>query len=131
MCQLYRHFDADGHLLYVGISLQAVARLSQHRASPWFKEIARVDIERCQTREHAGFMEAIAVANEKPAYNRVQPQYDPWSPTLARIVIQEARAEAWIDAWSGKDVSEVLRICDEEEAEIFPSWYRRQKEAKQ
>lgn len=29
--ELYRHFAADGCLLYVGISLSAVARLTQHR----------------------------------------------------------------------------------------------------
>lgn len=126
-CQLYRHFDATGALLYVGISMSAVNRLSQHRYSPWFKEIARVEIERCSTREYAGFLEAFVIKTEKPKYNVVQPTYDPCSPTLMYTLIQEARSEAWVDAWHGKDVSETLQICDEEEADILPQWYRRQK----
>jgi hypothetical protein len=40
---LYRHFDADGVLLYVGVSLWAVSRLTQHRhGSRWFHKIANV-----------------------------------------------------------------------------------------
>jgi hypothetical protein len=35
--ELYRHYDAEGNLLYVGISLNSVVRLTQHRqASGWF-----------------------------------------------------------------------------------------------
>jgi hypothetical protein len=41
---LYRHFDADGRLLYVGISLFAVNRLSQVRigASPRLRAYANL-----------------------------------------------------------------------------------------
>ena len=36
-CQLYRHFDCDGVLLYVGISLSTVARLCEHKhSSKWY-----------------------------------------------------------------------------------------------
>src|SRR5438067_656371 len=37
--QLYRHFDADGTLLYVGISLSALQRLRGHRAAEWIDRI--------------------------------------------------------------------------------------------
>ena len=117
MCQLYRHFDGAGNLLYVGVSHQSLVRLNQHKSSSWFREISRVEIEHCQTREYAEFLEADAISREKPRYNRVQPQYDPGSPTLTRIVIQEARNEAWVKAWAGEDVSEALKLCDEIEAE--------------
>jgi hypothetical protein len=44
--QLYRHFDKNGCLLYVGISLSTLARLSQHkRDSAWFSKITRIEIE--------------------------------------------------------------------------------------
>jgi hypothetical protein len=40
---LYRHFAADGSLLYVGISMCAINRLSQHEErSHWFDQIATV-----------------------------------------------------------------------------------------
>jgi hypothetical protein len=67
---LYRHFDAAGELLYVGVSISAVARLSEHaRASRWASQIARVDIERHPTREAALAAEAAAIKAERPRYN--------------------------------------------------------------
>ncbi len=72
-CQLYRHFDAAGDLLYVGISLSAVSRLSQHKNSAWFAEIKRVEIEHYPTRDEALDMEALAIRNENPRYNKFIP----------------------------------------------------------
>lgn len=66
---LYRHFDIDGRLLYVGISKNAVQRLSQHTSSPWMQKIRTVTVEMCQSREHALEAEALAIRSEKPAYN--------------------------------------------------------------
>jgi hypothetical protein len=46
MEHLYRHFDKDGTLLYVGISLSAINRLGQHKDNAhWFSSIKRVEIE--------------------------------------------------------------------------------------
>jgi hypothetical protein len=49
--ELYRHFDAWGRLLYVGISLKSIQRLISHREeSAWFKLICSIKIERWETR---------------------------------------------------------------------------------
>jgi len=70
-CFLYRHFAADGTLLYVGISLNSVVRLSQHKdASPWFAEIARIEIENFESRPVALAAERAAVQAENPKYNK-------------------------------------------------------------
>ena len=38
---LYRHFDAAGNLLYVGISFSAINRFSQHKyGSEWSKKVS-------------------------------------------------------------------------------------------
>lgn len=67
---LYRHFDADGRLLYVGISLSTVARLTQHRASShWFQKIARVEIEKHPSRRAALEAEKQAILSERPICN--------------------------------------------------------------
>ena len=67
---LYRHFGAKDELLYVGISISAMARLAQHKeASPWFEEIAKVTIEHFATREEAITAEREAIAKEQPKYN--------------------------------------------------------------
>ena len=68
--ELYRHFAANGELLYVGISLCAVGRLRQHRATAeWFDQIARIDVEVFPSREEALSAEYHAVTTEGPKYN--------------------------------------------------------------
>ena len=67
---LYRHFDKDGVLLYVGISISAVYRLGGHRnASSWYSDIARVEIERHESRESALVAEKEAIQKELPKHN--------------------------------------------------------------
>lgn len=67
---LYRHFDASGKLLYVGISLNVLGRLHQHRnLSPWFDRIASVTVEKFGTREGAIEAERRAINDENPEYN--------------------------------------------------------------
>lgn len=69
-CELYRHFDKSGRLLYVGISYTAISRLVGHRSNAhWFDEIVRIEIERFQTREAAAKAELEAIKNEKPLHN--------------------------------------------------------------
>ncbi|WP_448679960.1 GIY-YIG nuclease family protein [Pseudomonas nicosulfuronedens] len=71
---LYRHFDADGALLYVGISLNAISRLAQHKDhAHWFQLIARVEIEQHPSREAAIQAEKIAITKENPRHNLVRP----------------------------------------------------------
>jgi GIY-YIG catalytic domain len=68
--QLYRHFDGDGQLLYVGVSLNVVNRLAQHRSgSSWYNDIKRVDVEAFETREQALDAERKAISGEHPTYN--------------------------------------------------------------
>lgn len=69
---LYRHFAADGSLLYVGISLSWPQRTRSHaRHARWFEEVARVEIEHFPTREAALGAEREAIKSEKPRFNVV------------------------------------------------------------
>lgn len=75
--QLYRHFSANGDLLYVGISLSAVARLGRHQnGAAWAREIATISVENFPTRDMALTAEAIAIAAEKPKHNISIPSVD-------------------------------------------------------
>jgi hypothetical protein len=69
VASLYRHFDINGRLLYVGISLNAAARLSQHRTSKWFNEIASVTVEHFDDAQAAKRAEGEAIFKELPLYN--------------------------------------------------------------
>jgi excisionase family DNA binding protein len=70
MVYLYRHFDRTGKLLYVGISLNHVARLSQHKKAPWVERIARVEIEEHPSRADALDAEKAAIRSEAPEFNK-------------------------------------------------------------
>jgi hypothetical protein len=71
--QLYRLYDDDGGLLYVGISYSAIARFAQHRASkPWIADVARIDIETHYVdRAEIERIERQAIADERPLHNVV------------------------------------------------------------
>ena len=68
---LYRHYDADGALLYVGVSLSPIARTSSHaRSSDWFYQVARIDVEWHKDRMSAMKSEVSAIRLEFPKKNR-------------------------------------------------------------
>jgi hypothetical protein len=80
--QLYRHYDREGALLYVGISLSAVGRLA---VSDWFKDIVRIEIESFPNRRAAIIAESKAIATEHPKHNvmgRMGVQSDNKNPAL-------------------------------------------------
>lgn len=71
---LYRHFDKDGRLLYVGISLSVIGRLAQHRGrAHWYKRITRIEVEWFDTRAEAAHAEMIAIQDENPECNISRP----------------------------------------------------------
>jgi predicted GIY-YIG superfamily endonuclease len=71
--QLYRLFDADGALLYIGISYSAIARYAQHKADkPWIGDVCTITIETHDvSRSEIEAMEATAIRCERPRYNVV------------------------------------------------------------
>ncbi|AUQ74726.1 hypothetical protein PhaeoP71_01865 [Phaeobacter piscinae] len=82
---LYRHYDGDGRLLYVGISLCHLTRLGQHRSSSeWFWDIANITVEHFETREQAVAAEAEAVRLEVPKCNVRRAPLNV-KPTLVRL----------------------------------------------
>lgn len=70
-CQLYRHWDAHGALLYVGISLSALNRLGQHKINAhWFAQIARVTVVTFPSKKLARDAERVAIERERPRHNK-------------------------------------------------------------
>lgn len=70
-CALYRHFDAGGNLLYVGISISAARRLGEHQRSAWARQISLVTVEWLPSRADAERREMLAIREEKPKFNVV------------------------------------------------------------
>ncbi|MBV8664654.1 MAG: helix-turn-helix domain-containing protein [Hyphomicrobiales bacterium] len=95
--QLYRHFDAEGRLLYVGISLAALTRLAQHKErSHWFAAIATVTIETFATREDAIQAETLAIQTEAPRFNIKMAQGADEDPDASRLGISRSQILAQI-----------------------------------
>lgn len=71
-CALYRHFDDNDVLLYVGItdSLGDRTNSGHARTSDWVQFAVRAEAEWHDSREQASAEERDAVENEHPIFNR-------------------------------------------------------------
>lgn len=67
---VYRHYNTDGDLLYVGASLNPFRRFLQHQGkSSWAYEAVNMTVEWYDSREDAETAEMVAISKEKPRYN--------------------------------------------------------------
>jgi predicted GIY-YIG superfamily endonuclease len=67
---LYRYFDEDDTLLYVGITNSPLVRMSQHlRDKAWFRNAIRTTYEHFSSRAEVEAAEVEAIRTEKPKYN--------------------------------------------------------------
>ncbi|MFI2663253.1 hypothetical protein [Micromonospora carbonacea] len=68
---LYRHYDAEGRLLYVGVTFNPGHRASGHRAyAEWIDQATTFTGTWFPTRAEALAAEKEAIRAEKPIYNR-------------------------------------------------------------
>ena len=105
MVALYRHFNDDNELLYVGISSRLPSRLRQHqRTSRWFFDVKLVTIEWFDDRHSAKLAEGKAIRFEHPKFN-----------VLKGAAELKARAEK--RAEDSKTVFMKIRVTPEEQAE--------------
>lgn len=71
-CFLYRHYDANGGLLYVGMSLHVWSRQTKHlQNAAWANSIFQIIIEPFASREELIEAEALAIKSEYPKFNKV------------------------------------------------------------
>jgi hypothetical protein len=92
--KIYRMFDAQQCLLYVGISGCAIARMTEHaKEKGWFDDVRRIEIEsiECSRQEIEAFEAAIIYA-ENPKHNRSRPRPrgDGWARRLGITIDAEA-----------------------------------------
>ncbi len=74
---VYRFYDVDGELLYVGITRDMSQRFAAHRRdAEWWSDVANVTVEVTAGRAEAEYAEAVAILSERPAHNRSQPSVE-------------------------------------------------------
>lgn len=70
---VYRLYDIEGRLLYIGMSTNPLGRIPQHRSrKPWGKQIAYYDVAWHPDREAAKDAERRAIHAEDPLHNIVR-----------------------------------------------------------
>lgn len=70
---LYRLFDDEGSLLYVGVTNDPTGRIQAHRRKEWGHEIMRTESQEFRSRDMALAAEARAIRTERPSRNRMLP----------------------------------------------------------
>lgn len=95
MACLYRHFDRHGVLLYVGISLNPIARLAQHiESSHWSNSIASIAIERHESIVGAAAAEKAAIRAEHPLHNKALREPEPPCQLFSSDILDDKAAVA-------------------------------------
>lgn len=72
--QLYRLYDNEDRLLYVGITFRVGGRLEEHRIyQPWWGQVERSTVETHPNRRAALEAERRAITEENPIHNIMRP----------------------------------------------------------
>ncbi|MFE2710592.1 GIY-YIG nuclease family protein [Streptomyces mirabilis] len=103
---LYRFFDANGALLYVGITKNFGQRWVSHaKKKPWWPKVQRHTAEWFDTRREAEAAEKQAVVSEGPKYNLVHKPRTPRAPVLRPTPPVKVLADPGADYWDIADVA--------------------------
>ncbi len=97
MRALYRHFSADGGLLYVGTSANPLARTLSHSAdSLWLVQTTLISIEWFISDLEANRAEIEAIQSEGPQYNIKHKEISVPSTTVSLDDVPLFGFEKWI-----------------------------------
>jgi predicted GIY-YIG superfamily endonuclease len=124
MQYLYRAYNSQDQLLYVGISSQWHHRLHQHeKSAEWIEQADYVKIERFLDRESVSIAEREAVTAEKPIYNKV------FAEDYESAAAHWMRIKSWIKSGNAPDDShqyiiDVIRLCAKKTYQNNPSKLR-------
>lgn len=103
---VYRLYDADDRLLYVGSTVHVPRRLREHHSKPWWHLVARHEAVDYPTAADAVAAEESAIDHEGPIHNR--------NRASGQTVMRTMRAdrELWdaVKAQAGREGTTVTRV---------------------
>jgi excinuclease UvrABC nuclease subunit len=89
---VYRLYDENDQLLYVGKTTQLQTRIDQHRRTQqWGAEIKRWEVETFDTDAAASSEERRLFLTAGPAYNKQEPRSD--VPEITTVVVRMQRGQ--------------------------------------
>jgi len=115
---VYRFFDAEDRLLYVGITCNLGSRFQDHeRRAQWWLDQRSVQVVWRDTRAEAAEEERIAILGEKPLYNiwgtrppRERVRAERLDVATRQAIAAEVRAEVARAGKSKREVRELLGV---------------------
>ena len=94
---LYRFYNSNAKLLYVGITNNPENRFGNHRREkPWWNQVTAITLERFSTRGELAQAEIEAIQTERPKYNLAYATESP--PDTVRIHERTQATPLWPDA---------------------------------
>jgi predicted GIY-YIG superfamily endonuclease len=106
-CDLYRWFDKDDNLLYVGISFNAYNRAKGHKQeAEWWADATMMTIEKFANRELAYEAEIRAIQTENPKHNKQR--YFKWTKKLAPVSLVDIFNKAIADGLTKEQMDEII-----------------------
>ena len=99
MNTLYRFYNSNRDLLYVGITKNVETRFSDHKRSKPWDEIATITLQHFSTRSAASKAEIRAIAAEKPRWNIQRSDLgivttDPQADLIGRVA--KSQSALWV-----------------------------------
>ena len=94
---VYRAYDSDGRLLYVGMSVNVFQRLKQHRyEAPWYSQVSSVRVEQYKDWRTARHVEGYAIKHEHPQWNVMSTWHNGSTPEPIEVFeIDASEFGAW------------------------------------
>lgn len=83
---LYRLYDGEGVLLYVGITNMPNVRFAAHSMKSWWRRVDRKDIVWFADRQQAERAETRAIRDERPVFNVAK---SPWRSVVAAAELDD------------------------------------------
>jgi predicted XRE-type DNA-binding protein len=110
---VYRHYAADGSLLYVGLSANPTRRLSEHNSrSGRREEVARIDLDWFDSKDAAIAAEAQAIRELKPRDNVTGPRFKREAPNaLAQYLADVGMTQTEFAELMGINQATVSKLC--------------------
>jgi hypothetical protein len=113
---LYRLYDQDGQLLYLGIAHNLATRWRQHsKTQPWWPAVIRKDITWYDNRVTAELREQWAIAAEGPLFNKTLPPWRVGFSSSAQAGIRETHERLATEVFEalehGCDLEDVARAA--------------------
>jgi hypothetical protein len=106
---VYRYFDLEGRIIYVGVTSRGPQRQAQHAVTAeWWPHVSAQDVEHLSTREAALKREKWLIERHRPPFNRQHnPAHEKLKATylrqLQRAVIGACGFDGAVDCDEGDD----------------------------